>query len=161
MPVAVKYVYKIRPSQHKACETWAVSQKSPERNAYCNSTRLSTTESEYILIRIMLRLLLLTLLLTVMAATLDSEDSVSGDGVYTDDETEEEEPIKETRAEEVKNEFEDDIDDGSNTIIIIAAVSVVALTIVAITAVVIFRRHLQRREQGVYSVPVEQGQKGV
>ncbi|KAI4871713.1 hypothetical protein NFI96_024773 [Prochilodus magdalenae] len=75
--------------------------------------------------------------------------------------------------------------DKATTIIIIAAVSLVALAIVAIVAIVLFRRHLQNREQGtptgppkirwvvdhsqhrsdtdmleVYSVPVEQQEKG-
>ncbi|KTF78601.1 hypothetical protein cypCar_00018786, partial [Cyprinus carpio] len=41
-------------------------------------------------------------------------------------------------------------------VIILAAVSVIVL---AIGAIVLFRRYLQNREQGVYSVPAEQGQK--
>ncbi|XP_060744976.1 uncharacterized protein si:dkey-262k9.2 [Tachysurus vachellii] len=112
----------------------------------------------------MLRLLLLTLLLTVKASATDTD----GSGYYTNNDDEDEEPQGTPYvphiASEVKNEVgahNADADDGSTTIIIIAAVSVVALAIVAVIAVVLFTRHLQRREQGVYSVPVEQGQKCV
>ncbi|XP_046718349.1 uncharacterized protein si:dkey-262k9.2 isoform X2 [Silurus meridionalis] len=110
----------------------------------------------------MLRLLLLTLLLTVKAAM--SDINGSGYGEFSDDEIEEEVILETTRppigAEKVMNQFENP-DDGNMTIIIIAAVIVGALTILSIIAVVLFKRHLQRREQGVYSVPVEQGEKGV
>ncbi|XP_036395151.1 uncharacterized protein si:dkey-262k9.2 [Megalops cyprinoides] len=51
-------------------------------------------------------------------------------------------------------------EDGFTTIIIIAAVSVVALAAVAIAAILLVRRHMQTRQQGVYSVPAEQTQKG-
>ncbi|XP_047676385.1 uncharacterized protein si:dkey-262k9.2 [Tachysurus fulvidraco] len=108
----------------------------------------------------MLRLLLLTLLLTVKASATDTD----GSGYYTNNDDEDEEPQGPHTASEVRNEVgahNADVDDGSTTIIIIAAVSVVALAIVAVIAVVLFTRHLQRREQGVYSVPVEQGQKCV
>ncbi|XP_046718348.1 uncharacterized protein si:dkey-262k9.2 isoform X1 [Silurus meridionalis] len=113
-------------------------------------------------IKMMLRLLLLTLLLTVKAAM--SDINGSGYGEFSDDEIEEEVILETTRppigAEKVMNQFENP-DDGNMTIIIIAAVIVGALTILSIIAVVLFKRHLQRREQGVYSVPVEQGEKGV
>ncbi|XP_067306396.1 uncharacterized protein si:dkey-262k9.2 [Pseudorasbora parva] len=48
---------------------------------------------------------------------------------------------------------------GTTLVIVIAAVSVTVLAIASIVATVFFRRYLQRREQGVYSVPAEQGQK--
>lgn len=48
---------------------------------------------------------------------------------------------------------------GGTLIIIIAAVSVTILAIGGIVAFVLYRRYSQSREQGVYSVPVEQGQK--
>ncbi|MCJ8740334.1 hypothetical protein PDJAM_G00057670 [Pangasius djambal] len=103
----------------------------------------------------MLRLLLLALLLTVKADKSDRDGS--GDGFFQDGMQ-----FGPHVASEVKNDPEDiDNEEGSITFIIIAAVSVVALAIVAVIAVVLFRRHLKRREQGVYSVPVEQGQKGV
>ncbi|XP_046898494.1 uncharacterized protein si:dkey-262k9.2 [Hypomesus transpacificus] len=46
------------------------------------------------------------------------------------------------------------------TIVIVVAVSVVALSIAAIVAVVLVRRRMHNRQQGIYSVPAEQGQKG-
>ncbi|XP_060753672.1 uncharacterized protein si:dkey-262k9.2 [Neoarius graeffei] len=110
----------------------------------------------------MLRLLLLTLLLMVKAATSDHVDG-SGHGEFPDEEQDDEPEIRLGESQGVKHEFDDgDAEDGNTTIIIIAAVCVVTLAVVAVIAVVLFRRHLQRREQqGVYSVPVEQGQKGV
>ncbi|XP_053363417.1 uncharacterized protein si:dkey-262k9.2 isoform X1 [Clarias gariepinus] len=119
-----------------------------------------------ILIMTMLRLLLLTLLLTVKA---DKSDHEASGGEYdTDDEEQEDGQERITTFEnsllaaEVKNVPDDaETEDGHTMVIIIAAVCVVALAIVTVIAVVLFKLHLQRREQGVYSVPVEQGQKGV
>ncbi|KAK3531888.1 hypothetical protein QTP70_034390, partial [Hemibagrus guttatus] len=126
--------------------------KESRKKTHCNNTRLQTTEREDILNSMMLRLLLLTLLLTVKA----SETDIDGSGNM-------DQAIGPHFASKVKNELginNDDPDvDGSTTIIIIAAVSVVTLAIVATIAVILFKRHLQRREQGVYSVPVEQDQK--
>ncbi|KTF76178.1 hypothetical protein cypCar_00030646 [Cyprinus carpio] len=54
---------------------------------------------------------------------------------------------------------DDEANEGGTLIIIIAAVSVIVLAIGGIVAIFLFRRYLQSREQGVYSVPAEQGQK--
>ncbi|XP_064803981.1 uncharacterized protein LOC135522026 isoform X2 [Oncorhynchus masou masou] len=51
-------------------------------------------------------------------------------------------------------------EDGFTTIVIIVAVSVVALSIAVIVAIVLVRRRMHNRPQGVYSVPAEQGMKG-
>ncbi|KAF5889544.1 uncharacterized protein DAT39_020756, partial [Clarias magur] len=98
----------------------------------------------------MLRLLLLTLLLTVKADK--PEHEASGNGFDSDDEEQEDGPEKthgDRLAAEVKNVPDDaETEDGSTMIIIIAAVCVVALAIVTVIAVVLFKLHLQRREQG-------------
>ncbi|XP_053363418.1 uncharacterized protein si:dkey-262k9.2 isoform X2 [Clarias gariepinus] len=148
-------------------------------NAYVNPPLATINESKlcvYFLfslcacsaanIMTMLRLLLLTLLLTVKA---DKSDHEASGGEYdTDDEEQEDGQERITTFEnsllaaEVKNVPDDaETEDGHTMVIIIAAVCVVALAIVTVIAVVLFKLHLQRREQGVYSVPVEQGQKGV
>ncbi|XP_072547578.1 uncharacterized protein [Salminus brasiliensis] len=113
----------------------------------------------------MLRLLLLTLFLTVTALK-DLNDPPEGSADYdTDDEQDDEIDGTSSGTGFLKNEgFEKHDkssadDDGITTIIIIAAVSVVALAIIAVLAVLLFRRHLKNREQGVYDVPAEQGQK--
>ncbi|XP_077063997.1 uncharacterized protein LOC143715949 [Siphateles boraxobius] len=115
----------------------------------------------------MLRLLILFLIVQGSAAT--SEDT-EGNSSGTDDE-DGDGNIHEVRNEgrSVKSEGHEESlgldksrgeeDGGGTLIIIIAAVSVTILSIGGIVAIVIFRRYLQNREQGVYSVPVEQGQK--
>ncbi|KAL7832225.1 hypothetical protein AOLI_G00297730 [Acnodon oligacanthus] len=110
----------------------------------------------------MLRLFLLGLILT--ASIVKSEEPEgSADG---DDEGDEDTDGLNSGTLELKNEAHPsgdknkEDDDGSTTIIIIAAVSVVAVAVIAIIAIVLFRRHLQNREQGVYTVPTEQTQKG-
>ncbi|XP_071751461.1 uncharacterized protein LOC139908606 [Centroberyx gerrardi] len=50
--------------------------------------------------------------------------------------------------------------DQFTLIIIVVAVSVVALSVAAIVAIVLVRRRMHNRQQGIYSVPAEQGQKG-
>ncbi|XP_049323028.1 uncharacterized protein si:dkey-262k9.2 [Astyanax mexicanus] len=120
----------------------------------------------------MLRLLLLGLLLTLTALKPLTADPDEGSGDFaTDDDELDDVELAETssgtgdlgeefteRGNSQKQGSKDE--DGTTTIIIIAAVSVVALTIVAVLAVLLFRRHLKNREQGVYAVPVDQVEKG-
>ncbi|KAK3561074.1 hypothetical protein QTP86_026359, partial [Hemibagrus guttatus] len=107
--------------------------KESRKKTHCNNTRLQTTEREDILNSMMLRLLLLTLLLTVKASETDIDGSGNMD--QDDEEDDEQQTIGPHFASKVKNELginNDDPDvDGSTTIIIIAAVSVVTLAIVA------------------------------
>ncbi|KAK7172080.1 hypothetical protein R3I93_004394 [Phoxinus phoxinus] len=120
----------------------------------------------------MLRLFILFLILQGSAAASDdTEGNSSGnDGPYVDDEDfgnkmtegrsgspllESEGPVASPGSDRSKG----DEAGGDTLVIIIAAVSVAILAIGGIVAIVLFRRYLHRREQGVYSVPVEQGQK--
>ncbi|KAM6994977.1 uncharacterized protein LKV04_007276 [Tautogolabrus adspersus] len=45
-------------------------------------------------------------------------------------------------------------------IIVITALTVLTLSVAAIVTVLLVRRKMQYREQGIYSVPTEQNQKG-
>ncbi|XP_050985245.1 uncharacterized protein si:dkey-262k9.2 [Labeo rohita] len=117
----------------------------------------------------MLRLLILFLILRGAAATSDNpEFNSSGDGMDDDEDAADEGNT--VRFDLTPNEnfgevpgsdksTGDDANGGGTLVIIIAAVSVAVLAIAGIAATVLFRRYLQSREQGVYSVPAEQGQK--
>lgn len=114
----------------------------------------------------MLRLLILFLILQGSAATSEDTEGNSS-GTYGDDE-DGDGYRKEGRKLEVDvpkaspgsdKSTGDEEAAGATLVIIIAAVSVTILVIGAIVAIVLFRRYLQSREQGVYSVPAEQGQK--
>ncbi|XP_036421162.1 uncharacterized protein si:dkey-262k9.2 [Colossoma macropomum] len=112
----------------------------------------------------MLRLFLLGLILT--ASVSQNSEDYEGSGNGDDEPDEDSDDITSSGTMELKNEVQSSPDkdagddDGSTMIIIIAAVSVVAVAVLAIVAIVLFRRHLQNREQGVYTVPTEQTQKG-
>ncbi|KAJ8005333.1 hypothetical protein DPEC_G00145540 [Dallia pectoralis] len=114
----------------------------------------------------MLRLLFLGLMLTLQgsADTVDFEPSDgSGNELVDDDEDDRTNKIEESSngvilgADKTTGETED----GFTTIIIVAAVGLVALSVVAIVATVLIRRHMNNRSPGVYSVPTEQGHKGM
>ncbi|XP_048017488.1 uncharacterized protein si:dkey-262k9.2 [Megalobrama amblycephala] len=119
----------------------------------------------------MLRLLILFLILQGSAATSeDTEgnssgflgDDEDGDGYRKDVVCRMFDPVKSEGPKEnpgTDRSTGDDDATGGTLIIIIAAVSVTVLAIGSIVAIVLFRRYLQSREQGVYSVPAEQGQK--
>ncbi|XP_073780057.1 uncharacterized protein si:dkey-262k9.2 [Danio rerio] len=113
----------------------------------------------------MLRLLIVVLILQgVVAASDDTEGNASG---YPSDDEDEVVTIN-TRPVQFeppqpapgsdKSKGDNESGDGI-LIIIIAAVSVAVLAIGSIAAIFLLRRHLQSREQGVYSVPAEQGHK--
>ncbi|CAG6015678.1 unnamed protein product [Menidia menidia] len=95
----------------------------------------------------MMRLLFLCLLLLLPAsADTDDEDLIGKLGVH------------ETNADKTKG-----TDEASNQItmiVIIVAVTVLTLSVAAIVAVMLARRQMNIRQQGIYSVPTEQDQKG-
>ncbi|XP_052472354.1 uncharacterized protein si:dkey-262k9.2 isoform X3 [Carassius gibelio] len=119
----------------------------------------------------MLRLLFLFLILGGAAATSEDTEGDSSGDVMEDDEdyvfkgkvvhTVYSDPVnipKQSPGSD-KSTGEDAANEGGTLVIILAAVSVIVLAIGGIVAIVLFRRYLQSREQGVYSVPAEQGQK--
>ncbi|XP_043114062.1 uncharacterized protein si:dkey-262k9.2 [Puntigrus tetrazona] len=117
----------------------------------------------------MLRLLILFLILRGAAATSEDLEGTSsgdiGDDEDGDDYVKVRRPVFSdagppgTKPGSDKSTGDDEANEGGTLVIIIAAVSVIVLAIGGIVAILLFRRYLQNREQGVYSVPAEQGQK--
>ncbi|KAL0984994.1 hypothetical protein UPYG_G00151570 [Umbra pygmaea] len=107
----------------------------------------------------MLRFLFLCLMLTLRGSA-DTKLPEDTEGSGPDDE--DEVPSNIYREVHINpGKTTGDGEDGLSTIIIIAAVSVVALSITGIVAIVLVRRNMHNRQQGVYSVPADQGMKGV
>ncbi|XP_034553023.1 uncharacterized protein si:dkey-262k9.2 isoform X2 [Notolabrus celidotus] len=114
----------------------------------------------------MMRLLFLCLLLLLPAATVLSEEIYGSGDEGLDD-------------EDLYNRIDNSVNHaaGSNVdkttgaegaseenkftlIVIIAAVAVLTLSVAAIVTIMLVRRRMQYRQQGIYSVPTEQDQKG-
>nr|XP_046170964.1 uncharacterized protein LOC124005604 [Oncorhynchus gorbuscha]XP_046170966.1 uncharacterized protein LOC124005604 [Oncorhynchus gorbuscha] len=122
----------------------------------------------------MLRLLFLCLMVTLRGAAASSEESEgSADVADGDDEDLFKQNVSPNLGQysTLEPETDDTVDinkatgekvaeDGFTTIVIIVAVSVVALSIAVIVAIVLVRRRMHNRPQGIYSVPTEQGMKG-
>ncbi|XP_034729052.1 uncharacterized protein si:dkey-262k9.2 [Etheostoma cragini] len=108
----------------------------------------------------MMRLLFLCLLLLLPAATaLSKEIEGSADGDLDDDEDfigSAEIPRHGSGADKTTGLKEDQ----STMIIIIVAVVALTLLVAVIAAIILVRRHKYNRQQGIYSVPTEQDQKG-
>ncbi|XP_057206434.1 uncharacterized protein si:dkey-262k9.2 [Triplophysa rosa] len=115
----------------------------------------------------MLRILLLFLILRCAAATSeDTEGTTSGD--FGDEEADDVEEMTQDKTRSLPGDnttLDKSQGAGDETVadwtmvIVIAAASVVALAVVAVGGIILFRRYLRSREQGVYSMPAEQGQK--
>ncbi|XP_014056954.1 uncharacterized protein si:dkey-262k9.2 [Salmo salar] len=124
----------------------------------------------------MLRLLFLCLIVTLRGAAASSEEESEGSADAADGDDEDLftlnvipnlrnnyvfiEPETNDIVDTNKATGEKVAEDGFTTIVIIVAVSVVALSIAVIVAVVLVRRRMHNRPQGIYSVPAEQGMKG-
>ncbi|XP_076832169.1 uncharacterized protein LOC143477468 [Brachyhypopomus gauderio] len=106
----------------------------------------------------MLRFVLLCLILAATVATFETKE---GSANYEDDEDGDFPKIYPKYGPKMGSAITERSqgEEGSSTTIIIAAVSVVAVAVAAVIAIFLFRRHLQIREQGVYTVPAEQAQK--
>ncbi|KAJ8289758.1 hypothetical protein GJAV_G00005010 [Gymnothorax javanicus] len=118
----------------------------------------------------MLRLLILCLVLSAAVtsetqeeneASGDNEDDEDGRNIVSEDQVQGRriEPVGSGPVPVGTVDSKASDQDGFTTAAIIAAVCVVALAAVAIIAVILVRRHMQNRQQGVYSVPVEQSVK--
>ncbi|XP_078109318.1 uncharacterized protein LOC144519778 isoform X1 [Sander vitreus] len=109
----------------------------------------------------MMRLLFLCLLLLLPAATAVSkeiEGSANGD-LYDDDEdsiSHTEIPHFDSAADKTTGLEEDQ----TTMIVIIVAVVALTLSVAVIVAIILVRRHKYNQQQGIYSVPTEQDQKG-
>ncbi|KAM3615183.1 uncharacterized protein V6R79_024551 [Siganus canaliculatus] len=114
----------------------------------------------------MMRLLFLCLLLLPAATVLSKEIEGSADG-DVDDEDLSEVDVPEisvgsatgTMADKTKAEQEPS--DQFTLIVVVVAVTALTLSIAAIVTILLVRRHLHNRQQGIYSVPTEQDHKGV
>ncbi|XP_071324449.1 uncharacterized protein [Trachinotus anak] len=106
----------------------------------------------------MMRLLFLCLLLLLPAATALSEESEGS----ADDDMDDEDLYGKAGSPEVQSKHSRDstVVDQLTLIIIVVAVAVVALSVAAIVTIVLIKRRIHSRQQGVYSVPTEQDQKG-
>ncbi|XP_076593797.1 uncharacterized protein LOC143324886 [Chaetodon auriga] len=115
----------------------------------------------------MMRFLFLCLLLLLPAATAVSKDvEGSADGGVDDEDLQGEEILipdvrdrlgslvdKTTGADKTSDQF--------TMIVIIVVVTALTLSVAAIVTIMLVRRHMHNRQQGIYSVPTEQEQKGV
>lgn len=111
-----------------------------------------------------MRLLFLCLLLLLPAATAVSKDieGSANDGLEDDDEDLYTQRMntdvgasaadKTTGVEKTADKF--------TLIVIVVAVAVLVLSVAAIVTIMLVRRHTHNRQQGVYTVPTEQDQKG-
>lgn len=107
--------------------------------------------------------LCLLLLPAATAFSEETEGSANGD-VDDEDGIEEETVIAETAGIDLiadKTTGAEGNPDQITMIVIIVAVAALTLSVSAIVTIMLVRRHMQKREQGIYSVPTEQDQKGV
>nr|XP_057939684.1 uncharacterized protein si:dkey-262k9.2 [Doryrhamphus excisus]XP_057939685.1 uncharacterized protein si:dkey-262k9.2 [Doryrhamphus excisus]XP_057939686.1 uncharacterized protein si:dkey-262k9.2 [Doryrhamphus excisus] len=113
----------------------------------------------------MMRLLFLCLLLPTSIVFSDGFEGSADDGMDDED------PFDENEITEVqdrggsgtfvdKTKGEEDTSDQFTLIVIIVAVSMLTLSVAAIVAVILVRRRMHKQQQGIYSVPTEQDQKG-
>ncbi|CAN9514345.1 unnamed protein product [Ophioblennius macclurei] len=111
----------------------------------------------------MMRLLFLCLLLLLPAAaavTEDAEGSAEGD-VVTDDEDLTRIMVHDVLSDaSTVDKTTGEGPDQLLPIVIGVALTVLALSVVAIVAIILVRRKTHNRQQGIYSVPTEQDQKG-
>ncbi|XP_035019599.2 uncharacterized protein si:dkey-262k9.2 [Hippoglossus stenolepis] len=113
----------------------------------------------------MMRLVFLCLLLLLPAASAASEETEgSGDDEMDDEDYTVKKDIHNATFRGTslldKTKGEEDKSDQLTMIIIIVAVTVLTLSVATIITVILVRRHLNSRQQGIYSVPAEQEHKG-
>ncbi|XP_077384331.1 uncharacterized protein LOC144022974 [Festucalex cinctus] len=113
----------------------------------------------------MLRLLLLCLLLPTATVFSDETEGSAIDGQDDEDSFEENEIIEVLDRNDSgtfidKTKGAEEATDQFTLIVIIGAVTVVTLSVAAIVAVMLVRRRMHKQQQGIYSVPTEQDQKG-
>ncbi|XP_047453921.1 uncharacterized protein si:dkey-262k9.2 isoform X2 [Mugil cephalus] len=105
----------------------------------------------------MMRLLFLCLLLLLPAAA-DVADLVEGSA---DDDADDEDYTSDLNSVPVPDKTKGKEEEGQMTlIIIIVAAVVLSLTVATVVTILLVRRHVHNRQQGIYSVPIEQDQKG-
>ncbi|XP_075882647.1 uncharacterized protein LOC142888321 isoform X3 [Nelusetta ayraudi] len=130
-----------------------------------SGTTLNNTSENHLK---MMRLLFLCLLLLPAATGVSQPNEGSADGDMDDEDLNEELVIPKSRADQGhdmhagKTVGTEDSSDQLTMIVIIVAVAALTLSIGAIVTIMLVRRHMQHRQQGrIYTVPIEQRQKGV
>uniref|UniRef100_UPI0037E7D46B uncharacterized protein isoform X1 n=2 Tax=Semicossyphus pulcher TaxID=241346 RepID=UPI0037E7D46B len=117
----------------------------------------------------MMRLLFLCVLLLLPAATAVSEEiEGSADGGVDDEDLYEKRVIpdvsggraSDSNADKTTGVEETTEENKMTLIVIVVAVTVLTLSVAAIVTIMLVRRRMQYRQQGIYSVPTEQNQKG-
>ncbi|XP_056900746.1 uncharacterized protein si:dkey-262k9.2 isoform X2 [Takifugu flavidus] len=113
----------------------------------------------------MMRLLFLCLLLLLPTTTAASDDvEGSADGDVDDEDLNEDPDFLEKYGSGLGvagSMGDEERADNFIMVVIVVAVAALTLSVAAIVTVMLVRRHMRRQQQGVYSVPVEQHQKGV
>lgn len=113
----------------------------------------------------MIRVLFLCLLLLPATNAVSEENEGSANGVLDDEDLiEEDTGIADVLAKQAPDSLpdisEDETSDQFIMIVIIVAVTALTLSFAAIVTIMLVRRHMHRRQQGIYSVPTEQNHKG-
>lgn len=111
----------------------------------------------------MMRLLLLCLLLPTATAYSEDRDDLNGSGDEPDDEdllySAEKKNISNFGGSPGKTTGEDSNSDQITLIVIVVAVVVVALSVAAVIAYILVRRRMNKQQQGIYTVPIDQDKK--
>ncbi|KAM9852373.1 uncharacterized protein ACBR49_005454 [Aulostomus maculatus] len=112
----------------------------------------------------MMRLLFLCLLLLLPAATALSEEAEGSaiDGMDDEDLYDKTDTRRKSDTDSLMDKAKGSEGSTGNSllIIIITGVTVMTLLAGAIVAVILVRRRMHNRQQGIYGVPTEQNQKG-
>ncbi|XP_061677228.1 uncharacterized protein si:dkey-262k9.2 isoform X2 [Syngnathoides biaculeatus] len=113
----------------------------------------------------MMRFLLLCLLLPTATVFSDEIEGSAADvqddeDLFEGDEMTEDQDKNDLDTFVDKTKGAEDNTDQYTLIVVIVAVSVVTLSVAAIVAVMLVRRRMHKQQQGIYSVPTEQDQKG-
>ncbi|XP_068180662.1 uncharacterized protein si:dkey-262k9.2 isoform X2 [Antennarius striatus] len=109
----------------------------------------------------MIRLLFLCLLLLPAITAVSKDIEGSADGDMDDEDLTEAEVLSKRGPDTLPEIGEEDKTDQFTLIVIIVAVTALTLSVAAIVTIMLVRRHMNNRQQGIYSVPTEQNHKGV
>ncbi|XP_068614843.1 uncharacterized protein si:dkey-262k9.2 [Brachionichthys hirsutus] len=113
----------------------------------------------------MIRLLLLCLLLLPATTAVSKDIEGSADGDQDDEDLIKEKVSAVVLGKQAPDTLpdvdEEDKTDQFTLIVIIVAVTALTLSVAAIVTIMLVRRRMNNRQQGIYSVPTEQNHKSV
>ncbi|XP_062278672.1 uncharacterized protein si:dkey-262k9.2 isoform X2 [Scomber scombrus] len=105
----------------------------------------------------MMRLLFLCLLLPAATALSEDNEGSAVGGLDDEDLYDQKGILTNIAPGSVgKTKGEEDTSDQFTLIVIIVAVTVLTLSVAAVVTIMLVRRHMHNRQQGIYSVPTEQ-----